>query len=368
MRRSASFLAGAAALAAAALAGCAHTREDDPDVEEIVGPEADGLDTDTLEALEQGFSSLRAGDHEAARAWLERANATFDDLALPRTPLEKAFASDARKPYRGRPHERVLAATVLAALDIERGRCDLALPALRNAAYLDARANAKEPSDAVLVHVLALRCLWQSGAGRADVERARAELRSALAVAGAPARLEALEALARADDLTLALDGHGPAVRAEGSMGERAVIVPPAAPAPAGVVAARAGRTKDGAVRIRLGAREAKDADGLLVWSSTHQATTVAGRPFEEVLLERAAFRGQALSRGRGLMDSGVQAALARGAPAKAVVAGGVLATAGAGLTALGLVTDARADVRFVSSLFERGVLVGNAQEASHVR
>ena len=93
-----------------------------------------------LNELDYGFYALRLGQHAKARALLGKAVATFNDLALDGSALERAFASDVHKPYRGRPHERVFASAVLAALDMERGRCDLALPTLRNAAFLDVKA------------------------------------------------------------------------------------------------------------------------------------------------------------------------------------------------------------------------------------
>lgn len=368
MRAALTLLARVALGAAILLPACAHNRDDDLDIEEIVGEE-----DPTLEALEQAFLALREGAHDDARLWLEEATATFDDLALEGSSLEKAFASDVHKPYRGRPHERVLASVVLAALDIERGRCDLALPSLKNAAWLDARADPAETTDVPLVPVLTLRCLKQVGASGADLERARADLRSALRLTAAEHRAGELETMAAADDLALALDGDGPAVRADGAAGERAVVVP-----------ATAGRTFSGrleetkvsptAIVIHLGKQRpapARASSGLVVWSSTHQATTVQGRPFEEVLGERAELRRGSLAEGSRLLHGGladVTATVDAGRRAgkidsKAALAqllsGGLVATAGMGLTAVGAATDARADLRYVSTLFERVVLLG---------
>lgn len=346
-----------AALALTSLAlACAHTRDDDPDVVEIVGADVEEGADDTLDDLEEAFALLRTGKHAAARKLLEDATAHFDELALASTPLEQALASDASKPYRGRPHERVLASTVLAALDIERGRCDLAIPALRNAAFLDARMRPDEPSDAVLVHTLALRCLAR--AGKSDRDRAREELMRALAVTGDEARLADLETAIAGDVLVLALDGTGPTLVPEGSHGERVRTVPSTSPAAAGVEDVVV-RGDD--IRIRLGRGRSKGVTrGLAVWSSTQQATTVGGRPYDEVLGRRAQHKTRSLADGQASFTKGATTVTdaARTGSAKGLLAGALFATTGAGLTAMGAATDARADVRYVQSLPERASLL----------
>ena len=141
----------------------------------------------TLIAMETGFSLLRQiaekgedprqADKDAA--WrdaaelLERAHASFSDLTTPEN-MHSAFAADSDKPYRGRPHERVLTATSLALMDMLRGRCDLAIPTLRSAEFLDARW---QPfpfgTDSPLVYALALRCNKQIHADASDIDRSR---------------------------------------------------------------------------------------------------------------------------------------------------------------------------------------------------
>jgi hypothetical protein len=348
-------LGRAAIVAALALAAaCAHAPGGSPDVDTDV----DGAtEADVLDGLEQAFLALRDGAHDDAHDWLELTVPAVDDLSLPGTTLEKAFASDVTKPYKGRPHERVLATTILAALDMERGRCDLALPTLRNAAFLDARSRPDEPSDAVLVHVLALRCLQDTHASPSDVERARGDLKSALDVTGAAARLDELERLALAPDLTLALDGVGPTVVVEGESREKARVVPSGDAAPAGVVDASPARD---AVRIRLGGSLSSAARGPVVWSSSVQATTVRGRPFDEVLAARAAEKRAAWSTGTSLVHDGVTSAVSSSTKSpRQAIGGAVAATAGLGLAGLAALTDARADGRYVADLFERGVLLG---------
>ncbi len=322
---------------------------------------------DVLDALDRGFAALRAGNHTKARWGLERAAARLDDLTVDAPlvggpALEEAFASDADKPYRGRPHERVLAEALLAALDIERSRCDLALPALHQAAFFDVKASRADTSDAVLVHALTLRCLVATHAGDADLARARADLRSA-----AGDRAGDVERAVLADDAALALDGDGPTVRADGENGERALIVPSTHPAPAGVADAVA--DADAAV-IRLGRIGVRASlggvartplsrrAGLVVWSSTAQATTVHGRPFEELLRSRSAFRSQSIRDGTGMVQKSLSTVTAAPLDARHLLAGAIWAGAGAGLTAAGAATDARADVRSVDGLFERVVLV----------
>ena len=343
---------------AMALPGCAHA--------DAMGGGDDARDA-VLDDLSDAFADLRSADHDGAHRSLARATAQFDDLHLDGGALEEALMSDADKPYRGRPFERVLAEVTLAALDIERGRCDLALPTLLQAAFLDAKANPKDASDAVVVHALTLRCLVHTKASDGDVVRARDALRTAVGATGGSADVaDEVEALALRDDAALAFDGTGPSVRLDGDAGERAVIVPSTAPAPAQVLAAA---VPDDAVIVRLGdattpvAATPARADafapgrGLVVWSSTAHATSVHGRPFTEVLQQRAAFRAQSLAKGRARIRA---ASMTTRRDAGSALAAAYLASSGATLTALAAATDARADDRCVEGLFERIVLVRN--------
>jgi hypothetical protein len=343
--------------------GCATTgaREDDDDVVEVVRGDDDapapdevweGAD-DTLHDLERAFALLRKGkraNHAKARTLLERAVQRFDDLAMESTPLEIAFESDARKPYRGRPHERVLAAAVLAALDIERDRCDLAIPTLRNAAWLDARARPSDPSDAVLVHALAVRCMERARMGASDKARVRDDLRAALQVTNEEKRFDEIVSLATRDELVLELAGTGPTVVPEGAYGERVRIV--------------AGVPNGEAVRITLGKAKRLQAEDVrvAVWSSTTQATTVSGRPYDEVLAKRAQTKSvheadanaqwaRARERGAGAVRGGK-------VDAKQALAGALFATSSVAFASLANATDARADARYVHALFETATLV----------
>lgn len=298
-----------------------------------------------LRDLERAFVLLEDDpkQHARARALLERATARFEDTALDGSDVQKALVSDATKPYRGRPWERVLAHVVLAALDIERGRCDLALPSLKSAAFFAHKPGATSDPAArtdgdLLVRALTRRCLIEVGASDADVDAAG----------------DIDEAVLRAvldPRAVLVLDGRGPALTRGGGHGDVVVVVDRSAE-----------RTRP--IVIALGERSAKRAKlpkgGAVLWSSTTQARAVAERPFTAVLASRARFKDQAQRDGSASLDRGVRgltqgAGSASGASNNAAhVGAAVSAVAGAGWLSLGAATDARADDRFVSSLPER--------------
>ncbi|MFZ9887534.1 MAG: hypothetical protein ACO3JL_08530 [Myxococcota bacterium] len=153
-------------------------------------------------ALEQAFALLRkaSSDKEAARArsFLEQAFTTFEDLRDPEN-FSVAFTADEDTPYRGRPHERVLAATTLALLDAANGRCDLALPTLRAAEFLDVRwQKLAFGTDAALVYAAALYCLGETKGRAEDVQRAEQGLALTLRYQAAAEPMRAL--LRRAAD------------------------------------------------------------------------------------------------------------------------------------------------------------------------
>lgn len=316
-------------LSCGGLSGCAHVGAPDEDP--------------TLERLERAYATLRAGgSHERARRDLERAAVSFEDLALPGTSLEEALASDPHKPYRGRPWERTLSLVLLAAL-------------------LDLRAEKGEASDAPLIYALLLRCLHEVEAPATDLERARAELRSSLAMAGSNPELAGLDAAelerrALAPTLLLALDGAAPTLEATGQYGESALLRVDATEAARAQVA-RARPAKD-AIVLRLGKKGPRtlptDAEGISLWSSARQAGTIGGRPFDEVLRERAAMKGQAMREGERLAHDGLKRARTPGA----LLGAAATAAAGVGLFAAGAVVDARADTRTVSGLFGRVLLL----------
>ncbi len=168
-------------------------------------------------SLEQAFSLLRHADSDddvaRARSFLETAFASFEDLRDPEN-LNVAFTADADTPYRGRPHERVLAATTLALTDAANGRCDLALPTLRAAEFLDVRwQRLTFGTDAAVVYTLARWCEEQTG-GRSEDKRRAEEgvmltLRYTAAAEAARALLHEAEwALPRSDAVAVKLAGE----------------------------------------------------------------------------------------------------------------------------------------------------------------
>lgn len=130
-------------------------------------------------AMMEAFNLLRRGDladsgtRSLVLKYLSYAEGTFGDLRQPDN-FSMAFSADADTPYRGRPHERVLTAVMLAVMDMERGRYDMALPTLKNAEFLDARWQSMPyGTDAPLVYALSLRALTKLGSSQQDVDRAR---------------------------------------------------------------------------------------------------------------------------------------------------------------------------------------------------
>jgi hypothetical protein len=167
--------------------------------------------------LEQGFALLRhaQGDDDVARArrHFEAAFASFEDLRDPEN-LNVAFTADADTPYRGRPHERVLAATTLALTDAANGRCDLALPTLRAAEFLDVRwQRLAFGTDAAVVYALARWCLEQTDGRPEDKRRAEDGLRLTLRYSAAAETVRALvqdavQAVPRADAVAVRIAGE----------------------------------------------------------------------------------------------------------------------------------------------------------------
>lgn len=296
-----------------------------------------------LRDLEAAFVALDDGRQASARRLLVRATAAFEDTQLDGSDLQKAFASDRRKPYRGRPHERVLAHVVLAALEMQRGRCDLALPSLKSAAFFDLKAKVGDDSDAVVVHALTLRCLI-------DLEASAEEIGAARDVVG-DARIEAA---VRDPGARLVLDGRGPSFVPRGAQGEGVVAVQ------------REHETRPIVIHLdrRVGDRHRVDGGvgpsaGLTVWSSFEQATTRRGRPFDKILADRARFAAAHGTAGqRNLGDGGRRLSQARSR--SDIVAAGLVSVVGAGMLTMAGLTDARADDRFVDALPERVRLVGS--------
>ncbi|MBM4280383.1 MAG: hypothetical protein FJ137_06350 [Deltaproteobacteria bacterium] len=314
-----------------------------------------------LADIDDAFALLVRDDdrtHAAARRRLARAARSFDDLRVGDDVLRQALVGDANKPWRGRAYERVLSLVTLAALDVERGRCDLALPTLRNAALHDARvapAAHRGDSDAVVVFALALRCLADGdesvggAAAAADVARARDDLRRAVAAAGGgddDDAVRAVERRVRDPGARLVFTGWGPAFARAGVHGERLELQPRDEDDGIAAVA----RLGSGAPRGDAGLHEAWAAQATLAWSSTTQATAVRGRPFDSVRAARARDKDAAAAAGQAALAA-AWAAPPTGWTTTTLVGRGVQATGGAGLLVVGAALDARADDRFVAAL-----------------
>ncbi len=139
----------------------------------------------TLIDMQQGTNLLRhdkltTSIAALAENYLENAYSKFEDLRDPEN-FSKAFTPDNQTPYRGRPFERMLTSMLLALLDTSKDRCDMALPALKAAEFLDARW---QPfmfgSDAPMVYALMLRCFIETKNTSQDFERAKSGLTLAL--------------------------------------------------------------------------------------------------------------------------------------------------------------------------------------------
>ena len=171
-------------------------------------------------AMLQGFALLRQPNigeprsQKRVQALLEHAFASFDDLRDPDN-FTVAFTSDADKPYRGRPHERVLTAITLALLEMNKGRHDMALATLRNAEFLSARwqHNAVGTTTPV-IYALMLRCQHLLGLPQAEVKKTRERL----------ARVVRLR-FAQQPLLQLLQDAHGTVLRRDATAVRLAAVL-----------------------------------------------------------------------------------------------------------------------------------------------
>lgn len=128
--------------------------------------------------LLQAFALMRTGpieekttQNEILGLLTESVN-SFQDLTDP-VNFSKAFTADEDKPFKGRPHERMFASTMTAVFYMAQNRCDMALPYLREAEFLDARFQ-KMPfgTDAPLIYALMYRCLKEGNRDIALVKHA----------------------------------------------------------------------------------------------------------------------------------------------------------------------------------------------------
>jgi hypothetical protein len=302
----------------------------------VAGPPR--IDDPVLRDVERAFATLRA-DRPAvaarARAVLADVAAALDDLADERASLEAALGGDDGAAWRGLPHERVFILLTLAALDVDAGRCDLALPTLKNALHhrdrgLVQRGEVVPDDDHALADVLRARCAIVAGVG--DVEAARAALR-------ARPDGEALHAAATAPALVLEFVGRAPGIAATGVGGEQGRLV---------------WRDDDAiAFTVTIGgpSKASKASSSSMV--TVHDLRQVARPPGPAATARRAAqaakksqLQAQATqyaSRGQG---AATQAREVRG-----LVGAGLLFGAAAGLSATTAAVDTRVDTRTATAM-----------------
>jgi hypothetical protein len=303
-------------------------------------------DDPVLRDVEQAFGILRAnrpGAASRARAHLTRVAAVLDDLDPARSDVAVAIAGDGAAPWRGLPHERVLALLTLAALDVDAGRCDLALPTLKNAEHHQARAAlaagvavdaAAADADLVLADLLRLRCANQNSADDA----AAAAIRNAVLTRPGGARLASA---AVGKTLDLVFRGHTPTIEATGAHGEQAVL--------------RHHDDSDVAFVIRLGStgrRATVAADpkqAALVWDATTQARGPG--PASSSRRQEKARTKQALgNQSTTWASQGSQAAFGA-RTSRDLLGAALLLSASAGAAANNAVVDATVDTRVPVSM-----------------
>jgi hypothetical protein len=141
------------------------------DEKELSRAQADFPRDSTFFSLLQAFSLFRRGDlaDDKVKAQVHyHLAAAFTAFKFLQEPVNvgSVFSPHGNVPYLGRPHERVLASILLAALDMTDGRCDLALPKLEVTEFLGSRWQAATyGTTAPLVYALMLRCLYLDGPG-----------------------------------------------------------------------------------------------------------------------------------------------------------------------------------------------------------
>lgn len=311
------------------------------------------IDDPVLRDVERAFDILRTDRPAAAnraRGLLAGAGAALDDLTDDRETIARVVGGDDSAPWRGLPHERVFILLTLAALDVDAGRCDLALPTLKNALHHRDRGRLQHglaastvsgDDDVTLALVLRARCAVVDGLG--DVDAARAALR-------ARPDGEALLTAAVAPALVLEFAGRAPEIVAVGAHGEQGQLVWRDDAAHA--FAITIGRP------AKSSAKTAAATSSLLV----HDLQTHAQPPGPAATARRAtqaAKKSQLTSQASQYASRG-QAAASGASGVRGVVGAGLLYGAAAGLTVTTSVVDARVDTRTAPSM-PRRVMVRRA-------
>jgi hypothetical protein len=307
-------------------------------------------DDPVLRDVEQAFGILRAnrpGAAGRARAHLTRVAAVLDDLDPTRSDVARVVAGDGAAPWRGLPHERVLALLTLAALDVDAGRCDLALPTLKNAEHHQARAAlaagvtvaaaADANADLVLADVLRLRCAHQDGADAA-IDANHAAIRNAVLARPGGARLASA---AIGKTLDLVFRGHTPTIEATGANGEQAVLRHHDDSTVAFVI--RLGSS------ARRGRAVAEPKNAAIVWDAQTQARGPG--PASSIRRQEKARNKQALgNQSTTWASQGSQAAVGA-RTSRDLLGAALLLSASAGAAASNAVVDAAVDTRVPPSM-----------------
>jgi hypothetical protein len=295
-------------------------------------------DDPVLRDVEQAFRILRADRPAAAnraRPLLARAAAALDDLADDRDSLAAAVGGDDAAAWRGLPHERVMVLLTLAALDVDAGRCDLALPTLKNArhhrdrAFLQ-RGEAVPHDDLLLAELLRARCALIEGVG--DVDAARADLQARPDGAR-------LVAAVSAPTLRLSFAGRAPAVVAAGGQGELGTLSWSTDDRVAFVLTIGRGRPSS----------SSSSSSSIVV----HDLKTEARAPGPAATQRRAAQASKktALQQQAQQYASRGQQTATQARDMRGVVGAGLLLGAAAGLSATTAVVDTRVDTRTAPSM-----------------
>jgi hypothetical protein len=292
-------------------------------------------DDPVLRDVERAYAILRADRPAAAhraRPLLSRAAAALDDLADDRDSLEAAVGGDDAAAWRGLPHERVMVLLTLAALDVDAGRCDLALPTLKNARHHRDRAalqrrEAVAADDLLLAEVLRARCAVRDGVG--ELEAARA----ALLVRPDGARLLAA---ATAPSLRLTFSGRAPAITAGGGQGELGSLSFSADTATAFVVT--------------IGRASSLSSSSSLVVHDLRREARAPGPAATQRRAAQASKKTAMQQQARQYANRGHQTAT-QARDVRGVVGAGLLLGAAAGLSATTAVVDTRVDTRTAPSM-----------------
>ena len=310
-----------------------------------------------LRDVERAFQILRDDRPAAAnraRSLLAPAAAALDDLVDDRETAAVIVGGDDGAAWRGLPWERVFILLTIAALDVDAGRCDLALPTMKNALHHRDRgrlqqgaATTTSDKDPALVPVLTARCALKDGVG--DVDAARA------ALLGLPGG-EAMLALVTAPTMTLRFTGQAPTVIATGTHGEGGQLSFRDDDATAfAITIGRSGRRP-------LSPSSVKAASPLVL----HDLRVEAAAPGAAATARRgeasrqkstmAAQAHQYASRGASAVQTG--STREGPAPARNLLGAGLLLTAAAGMSATSAVVDARVDTRTATSMPAKILLV----------